>query len=205
MKKRCLVYCAVFVFFVLVLEGCVSVQKSPESRFYMLQPIDKNQAGQKFDIDSEVIIGLEPVRIPEYQNRPQIVTQDKDRMLTFAQFDRWGEPLGAAFTRVISENLSVLLSGADIEMHTWNSAVPLKYQVIIDVVQLESQLDKDLFFVAQWSVIDTKNKKILIRKKSEFKRQIMPQNYAGLAKTLSEVCASLSGEISETLASLSPE
>lgn len=186
----------------LILAGCISVQKSPEARFYLLHSLDENQSGQKFNIDYEAIIGLETVRIPEYLNRPQIVTQNKDQTVKFAQFDRWGEALDIALTRVISENLRILLSGANIEMHPWNPAIPLKYRVIIDVVQLNSQFGKDLFFSVQWSVIEVQNKKILIRKRSEFRQPIMPQTYSGLAKTLSSLCALLSAEIAEGIASL---
>lgn len=178
------------------------MQKSPEVRFYMLQSIDENHALQKFNIDSKAIIGLDPVKIPEYQNRPQIVTQNKDRMLTFAQFERWGESLDISLARVISENLRVMLPGTTIEMHLWNAAIPLRYQVIVDVVKLESRLDKDIFLAAQWSVIDAQNKKILLMKRSELRLPVTPRGYFGLAKTLSAVCVSLSSEIAEGIASL---
>lgn len=196
-------YCTVIIvclIFALILPGCISVPNSPTPRFYTLNAMEKSRPEQKFNISSNVIIGVGPVKIPEYLNRPQIVTQNKDKMLTFAQFDRWGESLDLGLERLITENLTAMLSGATLKMFPWNLAIPVRYQVIIEVLQLESELDKDLFFVAQWSVIE--NEKMVLIKTSEFRRPIKPHNYSGLAKALSAVCASLSSEIAGTLAAL---
>ena len=186
----------------LVLNGCMSVPNSPTPRFYMLQAVDGNQVSKKTNITSDVVIGVGPVKIPEYQDRPQIVTQDKEKMLKFAQFDRWGEPLDLGMTRLIGENLAVMLPEAKFTLYPWNSSVPVKYQVVVEIVQLDSNLDKDMFLVAQWLVIDVQNAKTLIIKRSEFRQSVIPQNYSGLAKTLSMACASLSSEIAEAIATL---
>ncbi|MFH1717973.1 MAG: PqiC family protein [Planctomycetota bacterium] len=186
----------------LVLSGCISTSNSPMPRFYMLQAICEKQVSKKINIASDVVIGIGPVRIPEYQDRPQIVTQDKEKMLKFAQFDRWGESLDLGMARLIGENLAVMLPEAKFTSYPWNSSIPVKYQVVVEIVQLDSELDKDLFLVAQWLVIDTENAKTMIIKRSEFRQSIIPQNYSGLAKTLSMVCASLSSEIAESLATL---
>ncbi len=186
----------------LVLSSCMSVPNSPTPRFYMLQAVDGNKVSKKINTAPDVVIGVGPVKIPEYQDRPQIVTQDKEKMLKFAQFDRWGEPLDLGMTRLIRENLAVMLPEAKFTLYPWNSSVPVKYQVVVEIVQLDSDLDKDLFIVAQWLVIDVQNTKTIIIKRSEFRQSIVPQNYSGLAKTLGMACASLSSEIAEALATL---
>ena len=48
----------------------------------------------------------------------------------------------------------------------------------------------------------TQNMKTLVIKRSAFRQAILPQNYSGLAQTLSTVCTSLTGEIAEALATL---
>ena len=204
MKQFGINFCALMsgVCLALALSGCISVPNSPTPRFYVLQAVDENQVSKKINIASDVLIGVGPVKIPEYQDRPQIVTQDKEKMLKFAQFDRWGEPLDLGMTRLIRENLAVMLPEAKFTLYPWNSSVPVKYQVVVEIVQLDSDLDKDLFIVAQWLVIDVQNTKTIIIKRSEFRQSIVPQNYSGLAKTLGMACASLSSEIAEALATL---
>ncbi|MEI8348999.1 MAG: PqiC family protein [Candidatus Omnitrophota bacterium] len=203
MKQKSFVFCAgvVCVFFVLALYGCISVANSQTPRFYTLRAIADDQVSKKFNISSQVIIGIGPVEIPEYLNRPHMVTQNKDRTLNFAQFDRWGESLDLAFKRLVHEDLSAMIGGATLQMFPWSFAIPVKYQVVVSVMQLESALDKDLFFVAQWSIIDLERKEMVFTKRSQFRQAINPHSYAGLAQALSEVCVSLSSEIAEELAS----
>ncbi len=204
MKQIVINFCTVAsgVCLALVSSGCISVPNSPTPRFYLLQGVSENQISKKINILSDALIGVGPIKIPEYQNRPQIVTQDKERMLKFAQFDRWGEFLDLGVARLIGDDLSVMLPGAKFTLYPWNSTITVKYQVVVEIVQLDSELDKDLFLVAQWLVIDAQNTKTMIIKRSEFRQPIIPQNYSGLAKTLSTACASLSSEIAEVLATL---
>ena len=190
------------MFFAVALSGCISVPNSPTPRFYMLQSTHESQVSKKINIASGVIVGIDPVKIPKHLDRPQMVTQGKKKMLKFAEFDRWGESLDIGVARMIGEELTVLLPGAQFVLYPWNSSTPVKYQVAVEIVQLDSELDKDMFFVAQWMVIDAQNTKTMIIKRSEFRQPIIPQNYSGLAKTLSTVCASLSSEIADALAKL---
>ncbi len=187
---------------VFVISGCIAVQNSPTPRFYLLGAVNEKQVSKTMNIASDVLIGVGPVKIPEYQDRPQIVTRSKDRMLKFAQFDRWGESLELGLVRLIEEDLTVMLPGAKFTLYPWSSSLPVKYQVVVEIVQLDSQLDKDLFLVAQWLIIDTENSKTKIIKRSEFRQPIKPQNYFGLAQTLSTACAQLSSEIASALATL---
>ncbi|MBF0571968.1 MAG: membrane integrity-associated transporter subunit PqiC, partial [Candidatus Omnitrophica bacterium] len=70
--------------FALLLSGCVSLPNSPMSptpRFYMLSAINDNQESKKINIKPGLIIGVEPVKIPGYLDRPQIVTTEKQGIL----------------------------------------------------------------------------------------------------------------------------
>lgn len=189
-------FCVILAF---LLSGCISVNESINPRFYMLRPIDKNKEVQTFDIQPNVIVGVGPVKIPEYLDRPQIVTQDKSGMLRFAQFDRWGELLSSRLAQVITINLTKMLPGANFQTFPADFFMPLKYQLTFDVFQLESDLDKDLFLVVQWSIKDAYRKQVLFTKKSEFRRPINPHNYTGLTEALSVACGSLSAEIAQAL------
>jgi len=189
-----LVFCVIFT---LLLSGCLSLANTPNPRFYMLRSINKAEVSQQFNIASDTIIVVGPIKVPEYQDRPQIVTQDKDKMLNFAQFDRWGRPLDLGVAQVIADGLTAMLPGATIDVFPIHFNIPVKYQVLIDVIKLESELDKEMLFTVQWSIINLEHKKMLITKRSEFTQAINPHNYAGLAEALSTACTSLSSEIAK--------
>ena len=189
----------------LLLGGCISLPNSPMSptpRFYMLSAINDTQVSKKINIKPGLIIGVGPVKIPEFLDRPQMVTKDKQGILKFDEFNRWGESLDLGVARLIREDLTVMVPGAKLTLYPWNPSIAVKYQVVVEVVQLDSELDRDMSFVVQWVVIDVQNSKTIIIKRSVFHQPIIPQNYSGLAKTISIACASLSSQITQALSTL---
>jgi uncharacterized lipoprotein YmbA len=195
--------------FALILSGCISIpatKNSPTPRFYTLPAQTSasfNEAGAKeIKMPSDTIIGVGPIKIPQNQDRPQIVTIGKDKTLKFSEFERWGEPLDLGFTRLITENLTASAPQVKFAAYPWNSALSVKYEIGIEIVQLDSELGGQMHLVAQWSIIDVQNAKTVVMKKSEFCQPITPQDYFGLAKTLSTACASLSSDIAGALATL---
>jgi len=202
MKMMKFSYSAIAALFILLLNGCVSVASSPASRFYMPISISKGEAKDKFEIPAGTIIVVGPIGIPDYQDRPQIVTTNKDSTLNFAQFDRWAEPLDSIFMRLLSDDMTAMLPSAAFHTFPCNFAIPLDYQVIVDIVQLDNQLDKQMALTAQWSIIDAKNRKMLVTKRSQFTQPIEPHNYSGVSMALSKVSISLSREIAQSLSTL---
>lgn len=205
MKQTRFLYLFLVILLAFVFSGCLSVSNSPTPRFYTLRLVNNAEESKKFDIAPNVIIGIGPIEIPEYQDRPQIVTRNLDGRLIFAQFERWGEALDSAVARIILENLTVMLPQAEFQVFPCSFAIPLDYQVIVSVMQLESRLDKDIFLVAQWTVIDSKTKKMLLTKRSEIRQAVNPHNYSGLVLALSRTVTLLSGEIAENLSELSKQ
>ena len=130
-----------FMIFIFLLAGCVSVPTSPNPRFYMLRSAAKDQMPGISDPISGIVVAVGPIKIPEYQDRPQIVTQDRDGMLTFAQFDRWGESLDQGIQRVIAENLAAMLPKAVFGIFPCNHAMSVKYQVIAEIIKLDSDIN----------------------------------------------------------------
>ncbi|MDD2679302.1 MAG: PqiC family protein [Candidatus Omnitrophica bacterium] len=200
MRKINFLSCAALVLFALILNGCVAVSGSPNPRFYMPAPISQQETVQAIDVPLGTIIAVGPIWIPGYLDRPQIVTRDKHGNFHFAQFDRWAEPLDSALARLINENLARLLPAASIQLFPCSFAIPLDYQVILEIVKLDSELDKDMNLTAQWSIINAKSRKLLLTKRSQFIQPINPHDYYGLTQALNTACAALSREIAGKLA-----
>ncbi len=191
--------------FVMLLSGCISLPNSPMSptpRFYLLSTINEAQVSKKINITPGLIIGIGPVKLPEYLDRPQMVTKDKEGVLKIDEFDRWGESLDLGMARMVREGLTQMIPGSKLTLYPWNPSLAVKYQVNLELVQLDSELDGDMFLVAQWTIIDVQLSKTLIIKRSEIRTAISPQNYSGMAKTLSLACTTLSSQIAEALAAI---
>ena len=89
------------VCFALIVGGCMSIPNSPTPRFYALSAVNENQVTKRINMSPGVLIGIGPVKIPEYLDRPQMVTKENQGTLKFDEFDRWGESLDVGIARLI--------------------------------------------------------------------------------------------------------
>ena len=189
---------------VFMMSGCIAVRNSPSPRFYVLKSVMTESEHKEVKISKNQLIGIGSAKIPENMDRPQIVTQDQAGLLKFAQFDRWGEPLTIGVARLIREDLSQMIPKVTFVGSPWNREVDLKYKVEIEIIQLDSVLDKDLDLVAQWMIIDGQSLKTMAIKKTEFHQPITPHDHTGLARALSMACGAISHDIADGLATLTP-
>src|SRR5262249_21539005 len=89
--------------------GCLGGGSAP-TRFYVLAPVD----GVTVAGDRPLAVGIGPVSLAGYLDRPQIVTRPAADKIDLGEFDQWGEPLRDGITRVLAEDLSRQLPGAKI-------------------------------------------------------------------------------------------
>ena len=81
------------VLFSLILAGCIGGQSAP-TQFYMIDPVIPTSAHPvPVSVSPAVRVSLDPVEIPEYLNRPQIVTHLDRAEYQIAEFNQWLEPL----------------------------------------------------------------------------------------------------------------
>jgi uncharacterized lipoprotein YmbA len=83
---------------------------SAPSRFYALSPITADTEA----LSSDAVLTVGPWILPEYLDRPQIVTRSAGAELELAEFHRWAEPLKDNFSRVLAMNLSALLDSSHV-------------------------------------------------------------------------------------------
>jgi uncharacterized lipoprotein YmbA len=78
-----------------------------------------------------------PVTFPKYLDRPQIASRYE---LTFAEFERWAEPLNTNFTRAFTEHLARLIPTDRLVVFPWPRATPIDYQVTVEVAHFFGQI-----------------------------------------------------------------
>ena len=156
-----IIYCLqrnAFIVFVLLVAGCST---SPTSNFFHLE---KNADMTLTGIDRGTAIGVGPVNIAQYLDRPQIVTRNGSHGLQMSEFNRWSEPLKNSISRVISVSLSNQLQTTRVYLiPRRNKAIPLDYQVAIDIARFDGELGSDARLTARWSLYDKDNKVILTK------------------------------------------
>ena len=78
--------------------SCSLGKQSSPTRLYTLTALAREGSPQPAG-GQGLAIGVGPVELPEYVNRPQIVTGDSGNELRRAEFEQWAEPLETNFTR----------------------------------------------------------------------------------------------------------
>jgi uncharacterized lipoprotein YmbA len=187
-----------------MLGGCLGGGTQQRAKFYVLNSVYSS----KVDVETETAkndwaIGVGPVELPEYVNRPQIVTRTSRNELEVAEFARWGEPLKENFSRVLAENISVLLSTDRVIVYPWNRTAAIDYQVIVEVTRFDGAVGGDVSMRARWTVLGDRGEKILTRRNSSLSARADAKTYEALVAAQSQMVADLSSEIAEQIKTLS--
>ncbi len=95
-----------------------------------------------------------PVLLPEYLQRPQIVTRSENSQLQIAEFDRWAGSLKSQIETVLVMNLSAELKDLTVTGYRQSWADPV-YRVTVDVDELLGRLGGTLELSVSWVLIDS--------------------------------------------------
>jgi uncharacterized protein len=180
----------------LMVGGCAS----QPSRFYLLSASPTTEAASLPTSGQQgPTIGVGPVTLPRYVDRPQIVTRTSPYEIKVAEFDRWAEALDANFSRVLADNLSILLPSARVVMPPWPRATPIDYQISVDVTHFLSQVGGDSVLIADWTLFKGEGQDALTSGRSRFSAAPGGQDYAAIVAAMSQTVASLSREIATAI------
>ncbi len=142
----------------ILLLGCAV---TAPSRFYILEPFaGADSAAEVQGAGEKLTIGIGPVSIPGYLNRPQIVRRAGENELLLAEFDRWAEPLKDNIPIVLVENLRALLGPEGISIIPWRGSSRIDYRLTVDIIRFDITVAGEASLVARWSVFGRGKKKI---------------------------------------------
>jgi uncharacterized lipoprotein YmbA len=185
----------------LISGGCAS---SKPSRFYTLSALATSETGSEAGTGgSGLAIGIGPITLPEHLDREQIVTRTSSNELRLGEFDRWAGALKDGFSRVLAENLSILLSTDRVFLYPWRRSVPIDYQVVVDVSRFDGELGGNTLLTARWTLFAGRDKQVLSMGTSRIREPSGAQGYAALVAAQSRALGRLSREISQAITTIS--
>ncbi len=151
----------------LLLAPLVGCGSSDPSRFYVLtSTAGAGPGGQSPSARDGVAIGVGPVTLPQYLDRPEIATRDSQNKLNLAEFDQWGGRLQDNFARVLAENLAALLETDRVSIFPWKLNTPVDYQVEVNVRRFEADPDGNVVLQARWVISRGSDGEVLTMSKS---------------------------------------
>jgi uncharacterized lipoprotein YmbA len=174
------------------------------SRFYVLTPTADTAAATPASApgsnsSSDFTIGLGPIKIPPYLDRPEIVTRAAANRLELSKEDRWGESVQNGFTSAMQRNLAAQAGTGNIIIFPWYNTVHIDMQVQIDVYRFETDSDGIAHLTAKWTLLDSTGKNILYTVQSTITQPSKPGDMTEATAALSRTVGDLSGQIANMI------
>ena len=187
-----------FCISMMTLTGCGT---SAPTRFYVLSPMPAAEEGSQVVLGERCLaIGIGPITLPQYLERPQIVTRLNNNEMKLADFDQWAEPLKDNFTRVMAENLSALLCADAMAIFPWTGSTPVDYQVQVEVIRLDGTLGGEAVMTARWSIMGEDSRKLLYTTTSSYRAPLTESDdYTPFVVAQSRLLERFSQDVAEAI------
>lgn len=148
-----------------MLGACSIGQPTKPSTFYVLTPqVSMGQelkatdavpsASNSQKADTSKVIGVGPITIPSYLDRPQMVLRSgQDVRITLDEFNRWGEPLADNIPRIVTDMVA-LHAGPHVAVLQYPSASNRHAHMwlTMNINRLDGALGQDATIDTWWSI-----------------------------------------------------
>ena len=182
--------------------ACISLGtgRSPVTKLYMLDTgLSEPAVLETARLPAGFTIGVGPIKVPQYLNRPMIVTRTGSNEVRPNEFHQWAEPLPENMSRVMSADLLELTGAAHSFAFPWRSAIPIDMQVVVNVMQFDVSPDGSVILKAQWSLFGEKGKRVRLTRRSLITRQVTGSGYADSVAGMSQALGDLTQEVATAI------
>ena len=141
-------------------------------------------------------IGVGPVMVAEYIDRPHLVVAESEHQLGVAENHRWAGDLSAAIARVTAVNLGRRWGTGSVRTYPWGDEDGLRRQVVIDVRQFHAGADGYAVLEAGWRVYALPERKLLASRTFRSREPLESDGYEAMVAAQSRLLARLADEVS---------
>ena len=178
-----------------LLAGCATTKPT---NFYMLSRTAEPEVTKLPAMG--LVIGLGPLTIPQYLDRPDIVTREGANQMRLAEFDKWAESLEPLLTRIMAEDLYSLLDASDVIPIPQRGDVALDRVVEVDINRFDADASGQVVLDARWRIYKGDNETLLASGRSMITEQGPPvPGYDGIVAAMSRALGRASKEIAQAI------
>lgn len=193
MRSKAAITTAIFI--LILAPGC----GSKKAKYYMLDtPPDSAATARAFHVRDGMVLGVGPVRLPDYLIRYEIVTRTESSEMKMAEFHRWAEPLDETMVRVLAENLALLIPGADVRAYPWIRAGEVDLRIPVEIRSFEYYPDGKVRLVALWKASARADDDSRPHR-TEVSADAATGDYESIVTAMSEALAMLGEEIARSI------
>lgn len=179
----------------LLLAGC---GQQPDPHLYVMSPVPEAQSDA--DGEAEPVVAVLRVRLPEYLDRPQLVSRNGTNSLEIDDDNRWGEPLDTSVLRVLAENLSHYLPNARVVVPQEARAQKVRYEYLVALDAYEADGQGNAVMRGRWHLNDTRNGKVIADGRIDQQRHLASPTPAAVVGAMNENLNDASRQIAEATA-----
>jgi uncharacterized lipoprotein YmbA len=175
--------------------------QSQQSRLYTLSDLSESET--LISNNAPLTVGVGPVTLPQYLDRPHMVVRQSPNRLAVAEFDRWAESLTDTVPRVLTENLGALLGSERVYRHPSSQRRRPDLTVRIAMSRFEGTASGSALLVARWEILAGDSAEPLSTGRVVERRNgAAAGDYEAMAAQLSDLLTELSRIIAENVVAL---
>ena len=126
---------------------------SKPSTFYVLDSNDIPEQNIMLGDTDKMLIGIEPVFLPTYLDKPQIIIRQPDSVtLTASEFNRWAELLSDVFPRVLGDAISKNMGYPAAKQINLNRDL-FPYRLYVEVLRFDAAFEKEALLDTWWTIM----------------------------------------------------
>ncbi len=187
----------------LLLTGCLLGPGTTRTTRLFVLNATATPAGSSDDA-SDLRLGIGRILLPEFLNRPQIVTRTGGNRVRMADFSQWAEPLEKGIPRVLSENLARLTGTDQVSVYPWPTQMEIDFKVEIAVIRFEGNTDREVSLAARWRWVRADGSQVHPLQASSYAESAADRSKEAMVAAMSRALASLSRDIASAIATASP-
>lgn len=145
------------------LQGCTS--RGPSTRYFTLLPqnytaeeIASSQLSQQ-----NYSFGIGPIKLPEYADRPAIVSYTDGNQLVVSGYSAWAGDLKGNISRVMASNFALLWGTAEVTAFPWDNRVRPDYQLRINFEEFAGDLQGIIKLKAKWTLLNQQGNAVILK------------------------------------------
>ena len=133
---------------------------SAKYNYYQLHP--KTGSNTEGHISKKgIVIGIGEVEVPDYLNKPEMVTRLSAGRISVHEKERWAGSLPKNIQYVLMSNLSAQLPKYTFLQYPWEEPVSDKYRIYVIIDSFDGSTDGVVALKGRWSLVSEEDNKVL--------------------------------------------
>lgn len=144
-------------------------------------------------------IGVGPVSLAEYIDRPNLVLAENENQLSVAESHRWAGDLSASIARVTAANLGRRMNTGNVRVYPWQGDDGIRYQITLDIRQFHGAADGQAVIEAGWRAYSLPDRQLKASRTFVDREPLAADGYAPLVAAQSKLLSRLAADIAKGL------